>query len=116
MGAVLLWAAASGAATDAPQTAAVEPTVAADAAAGSVTDGHTLDWPVGEYLPYPLDSGPVANADRGYATAFQDTVTVGSAAWLRLYFGQTDLPTGSLLRLTSAYDGEVQEQIGRAHV
>ena len=133
MGAALLWAAASGAAIDAPQTAAVDPTVAVgaaggsvtddtaaggiaalatvavDAAAGSVTDAHTLDWPVGECFPYPLDSGPVANADRGYATAFQDTVTVASAAWLRLYFGQTDLPTGSFLRLTSAYDGEVQE-------
>ena len=69
----------------------------------------TLDWPLGEYATYPLDSGRLANAATDFAVVYQATVTMEDAVWLRLYFGGVDLEPGSLVRVTSALDGEVQE-------
>ena len=64
----------------------------------------TLDWPVGEFSPYHLDSGSVANPERGFSAVFEAAVTVETAVWLRLYFGEAELDAGSFVRMTSALD------------
>lgn len=70
----------------------------------------TLDWPVGEFKPYHLDTGILANTDRSNAVvAYETAVTIEDAVWLRLYFEQVQLDSGSFIRITSAADGEVQE-------
>lgn len=90
------------------QTAAL--LVAAALAAGPVDLEHaTLDWPVGEIRPHALDSGPRANAGDRAAAVFSGPVTIDGAAWLRLYFGKVRLGPGSLVRMTSKLDNEVQE-------
>jgi len=78
--------------------------IAAPAAAQS-----TLDFPVGELKPYSLDSGDQGNPARGSAVVYGATVTVKDAVWVRLYFGEVELESGSTIRMTSAYDNEVQE-------
>jgi hypothetical protein len=80
--------------------------------ASSVTaaqEGHTLNWPVGEFRPYSIDSGILANSDRNAVTVYRTTVKVDNAAWLRLYFDKVDVPAGGEIRITSALDGEVQQ-------
>lgn len=71
--------------------------------------GHKLDHPVGESLEWNLDSGFHANPDNEAQVVHLDLVHVENGAWVRLYFGETSLPPGSFLRLTSTLDGEVQE-------
>ncbi len=69
----------------------------------------TLDWPVGETMPYSRDSGVRPNPSRTSQTVFEETVQVNGAGWLRLYFSQAELEPGSFLRLTSLWDKQVQE-------
>ncbi|MFH1747514.1 MAG: hypothetical protein ABIG44_10770 [Planctomycetota bacterium] len=66
-------------------------------------------WPQGEFIPYMLDSGKLDNADRASAVVFEKTIMVDDAAWMRLYFSNADLRPGSYVRMTSLFDGEVQE-------
>ena len=70
---------------------------------------NTLQWPIGEYVSYKVDTGQLTNADRAYDVIFETTVTVKDAAWLRLHFNSAQLPKGSFIRMTSALDNEVQE-------
>ncbi|MHC4091053.1 MAG: trypsin-like serine protease [Planctomycetota bacterium] len=69
----------------------------------------TLDWPVGEFRPYRLESGGLGNLERSSSVAYQAAVTIEDAIWLRLYFENVELDDGSFIRMTSALDGEVQE-------
>ena len=51
--------------------------------ASSVTaaqEGHTLNWPVGEFRPYSIDSGMLANADPSAAAVYRTTVHIDNAA------------------------------------
>jgi len=77
--------------------------------AAPVTAQSTLDWPTGEKQRYELDSGTVANRGPQPEIAYEELVAVEDAAWIRLYFGKTRLEEGSLIRMTSLFDGEVQE-------
>lgn len=77
--------------------------------AAPVLAQSTLDWPLGGYAEYRLDSGNLTNTGNDAATVYEATIAVEDAVWLRLYFGKVDLETGSYLRMTSAYDNEVQE-------
>ncbi|MGD8454665.1 MAG: GEVED domain-containing protein [Phycisphaerae bacterium] len=76
---------------------------------GSAMAQSTLDWPVGEYQDYALDSGVVANPETEATVVYVGEVHVPEAAWLRLYFRDVQLDRGSTLRMTAALDGEVQE-------
>lgn len=70
----------------------------------------TLEAPVGEYLDYPLTLlEPGAGGE-----PIGQTVSVEGAAWLRLYFGEVFLSPGSVVRVTSALDGETQTLDGPA--
>ncbi len=73
------------------------------------TAQSTLDFPVGENMPYWLDSGGRANMGEDSAIVFEADVTVDDAAWLRLYFDSVELEKGSTIRMTAPFDGEVQE-------
>eukprot|EP00904_Undaria_pinnatifida_P001929 jgi/Undpi1/11737/HiC_scaffold_37.g14032.m1 len=54
-----------------------------------------------------VDSGYLDAVGSGSQLLFDHTVRT-EAPWLRLHFGDTNLPTGSRLRLTSEQDGAVQ--------
>lgn len=69
------------------------------------TDGTR---PLPPPVPYHLDSGPLANPELEPRTVFTEVVTIPGAPWLRLYFGEVVLGRGSVLRVTSLMDGEVQ--------
>ncbi len=69
----------------------------------------TLDWPVGEFQDYRVDTGNQANPTNKEALVYVDTITVEGAAWVRLYFSEVVLGPGSYIRMTSALDNEVQE-------
>ncbi len=69
----------------------------------------TLDWPTGEFRASELDSGVLANRGLQPEIAYEELVTVKDAAWMRIYFGKVKLEEGSLIRMTSLFDGEVQE-------
>ena len=69
----------------------------------------TLERPVGEFVNYKLDSGDVQNLERGPVVVYHETVFVENAASMRLYFDQLDLDGNSYVRMTSEFDGEVQE-------
>jgi hypothetical protein len=64
-------------------------------AAGQVAG--TMDHPTGAVVPYVVD-GLVTNS-----------VHIENASWVRLYFDRVELGPGSLVRMTSVLDGEVQE-------
>lgn len=66
--------------------------------------------PRGERRAYFMDSGPIANAGPHTAVTYRRLVLQSDAHWMRLHFG-TDIRVGpgSLLRVTSIFDGEVQE-------
>lgn len=71
---------------------------------------QTLDWPVGEFQAYTLDSGSIPNPVDQTATVFQHQVQIGNAAWLRVFFGAgVSLEGSSFIRITSLLDNEVQE-------
>jgi len=69
----------------------------------------TLDFPMGEKLDYRLDSGMQLNRGSQLEVVYADAVSIADAVWVRLYFDQVDLAAGSFIRVTSAWDGEVQE-------
>ena len=69
----------------------------------------TLNWPVGEFQSYRLDSGSVEHRGQSPTVVFEDLVTVKGTAWLRLYFGDVELQPGSFVRIMSLADNEVQE-------
>ncbi|MFH1749153.1 MAG: GEVED domain-containing protein, partial [Planctomycetota bacterium] len=75
----------------------------------SATAQETLDWPTGEFQPYSLDSGTLANPGTLEAVVSSHVIHVEDAVWLRLYFEQVKLPAGSFVRMTSTFDNEVQE-------
>ncbi len=77
------------------------------AASGFAQD--TLDCPQGELTPYVLDSGKISNTGRDSSVVFEKTITMVDAAWMRLYFADANLGPGSYVRLTSLFDGEIQE-------
>ncbi len=69
----------------------------------------TMDCPTGVVEPYHLDSGLRGNAAVAGKTVFTGAVHVAGASWLRLYFGAVGLSAGSVVRMTSALDGQAQE-------
>ncbi len=70
---------------------------------------NTLDWPTGEFVPYYVDSAALSNLERSSSVVFSQDIHVQDAAWIRLYFKTATLQPGSYVRMTSLYDGEVQE-------
>ena len=79
------------------------------ALASSSNGQSTLDYPVGQLLPYGLDSGAQDNPAEAFEIVFENLVLVEDAAWLRIYFGEITLAEGSYIRMTSLLDGEAQE-------
>jgi hypothetical protein len=69
----------------------------------------TLDRPLPEPVPYNVDSGVLSNPSGTAQPLHEEVVYIEGAAWLRVYFGATQLGEGSLLRITSSLDGDVQE-------
>ncbi|MBU0617227.1 MAG: hypothetical protein KKI02_05895, partial [Planctomycetes bacterium] len=73
---------------------------------------NALDWAQGELTPYVLDSGKISNTEPDSSVVFEKTITVEDAVWMRLYFTDTNLGPGSYVRMTSRFDGEIQELDG----
>jgi hypothetical protein len=69
----------------------------------------TLDNPVGQTLPYDLDTGPIVNAGNQMKAMFQGQVHIEGAAWVRLHFDEPDLQATSYVQITNPFDGEVQQ-------
>ena len=69
----------------------------------------TLDWPTGEFVPYELDTGKLANVQRASSVVFSTDIHVDDAVWMRLYFKNAQLQPGSYIRMVSDFDNEVQE-------
>jgi hypothetical protein len=69
---------------------------------------QTLDRPVDGPIPYQVDSGNLANVSASPQALHEEVVHIDGAAWLRVYFGDVVLGAGSVLRITSELDGEVQ--------
>jgi len=62
-----------------------------------------------EYLPYNLDSGVLSNlTESSEVVVFDQIIEAGGADWMRIGFSNTVLHGESYLRLTSLYDGAVQ--------
>ena len=72
-------------------------------------DYHTPMAPVGQMQPWLRDSGVLSNDAEARSVIFSELIQVQDAAWLRVYFGDVQLDTGSVVRVTSLLDGEVQE-------
>jgi hypothetical protein len=68
---------------------------------------ETLDAPAGWIQPHVVDSGASRTVSSG-GVVFSEDITIESAAWLRLYFESVELSPGSIVRVTSLLDGEVQ--------
>ncbi|MCG3128817.1 MAG: hypothetical protein CHACPFDD_03710 [Phycisphaerae bacterium] len=69
----------------------------------------TLESPVGEWVPYDLDTGTLVNTDTQPRLLFASDVMLEGSAWIRLYFSDVTLGPGSFLRATSLLDGSSQE-------
>ena len=69
----------------------------------------TWDNPLPDPVAYPVDSGSVTNNARVPQVVHEETIRLEHAQWMRLYFGAVQLGEGSILRITSLFDGEVQE-------
>ena len=70
--------------------------------------GETLDWPTGELDFIGINSGSLANLTKDHVAVYDKTISVPVAGWIRLYFGEVNLDKGSVLRVTSLFDDEVQ--------
>ena len=71
---------------------------------------NTWDNPLPDPTPYPVDSGSVTNNSRHPHVVLEESVHLEDAKWMRLYFGpEMQLGEGSVIRMTSLFDGEVQE-------
>lgn len=57
---------------------------------------------------YGVDSGLLDNPGPAFTQVFAHDIVVPDAAWLRIHFGDTSLPQGSHLLITSADDGAQQ--------
>jgi len=77
--------------------------------AGEPGSYSTLQWPVGQFLDYSVDTGILDNPARDNSVVYDAVISVEGSNWLRLYFGKVELEPGSFIRVTSALDGEVQE-------
>ena len=69
---------------------------------------QTLEHPIGEFVDMKLDSGALDWNAAESGVVYAETIRVERAGWMRLYFGEVSLPEGTLLRMTSLLDGEVQ--------
>lgn len=65
--------------------------------------------PLGEYQQRTFDSGLRANAGDRSMNVFSEVVHTPNAAWTRLFFSEARLDPGTVVRVTSLQDGEVQE-------
>ena len=81
----------------------------ASALAGRAGAQVTMDHPTGMMVPYEADSGLVANPATTTRPVFADVVQSQDASWIRVYFGKVRLAPGSLIRITSLLDNDVQE-------
>lgn len=63
-----------------------------------------------------LDSGYIDNPGFEPAVVFRQVLDYPTASLLRLHFGTTNLPEGSVLRITSAKDGAAQRMDGESVV
>lgn len=70
---------------------------------------QSLNKPMEEPKPYFRDSGMLHNISAAPRVLHTERVAVDGAAWMRVYFGSVELGPGSVLRLRSELDGEVQE-------
>ncbi|MBS0198262.1 MAG: hypothetical protein JSR77_16035 [Planctomycetes bacterium] len=68
----------------------------------------TLEHPLGESLPYFMDTGALDNPANQIVQVAAFPVHMNQASWMRLYFDTADLPEGSYVVLTSMKDGEFQ--------
>lgn len=82
---------------------------------GLYTLGHSPIFanpvpPSGYMLPYSVATGSLANVDDHPLVVFEEVIDMGlGVPWLRIFFAEAQLPKGSLLRITSLLDGEIQE-------
>lgn len=74
----------------------------------------TLTAYAGQMMPWELDTGILTNGEGAARVILSHEIRVPGAGWVRLYFGPTELPEGSWVRLTAEGDGEVQWLDGRA--
>jgi hypothetical protein len=70
---------------------------------------QTFDRPLPDPVAYHVDSDLLSNASGVAQVVHEEIVYLEGAGWMRLYFGDVELGQGSLLRMTSVFDGEVQE-------
>jgi hypothetical protein len=70
---------------------------------------QSLDRPLHEAQPYFRDSGVLKNLTSAPRSLHLERVAVDHSAWVRVYFGDTQLGPGSFLRIKSELDGEVQD-------
>lgn len=75
---------------------------------------ETLPAPVGQMIPYPLDTGVWDGALNADAPVTTEWIRVPRAAWMRIYFSAVPLAPGSAVRLTALKDGESQTLDGPA--
>jgi V8-like Glu-specific endopeptidase len=68
----------------------------------------TDDRPLAPPVAFSRDSGPLANPSDRQRSIHTEIVRMPTAEWLRVYFGAVKLGRGSVLRITSTKDGEVQ--------
>ncbi|MBC8200479.1 MAG: hypothetical protein H8E86_00420 [Planctomycetes bacterium] len=61
-----------------------------------------------EIVPFRVTSGTVQNRSKKDSTIFRHLVAFDGADSMQIQFGETSLPTGTMLRLTSILDGAVQ--------
>jgi len=70
----------------------------------------TLNNPLDAPVPYEVVSDSLDNPFSRALVLHEEVVSIEHAAWLRVYFGdEVILGQGSILRITSELDGEVQE-------
>ena len=70
----------------------------------------TLNHPLPDPVPYRVVGESLDNPFPEARTLHEEVVLVEDAAWLRVYFGEeVVLGEGSLLRISSELDGDVQE-------
>ena len=71
-------------------------------------ESEVLVWPVGEVERVNILSGPLVNLENERAVIYDRLVSMPTAGWLRIYFGDVVLDKGSVIRITSLFDDEVQ--------
>jgi len=68
-----------------------------------------VSGPFGKFLAYELDSGLWDNDADSPRLVFEDVIEAQDAPWVRLAFERVQLGEGSFLRITSLFDGAVQD-------